>query len=156
TLAEGAEYGRRSDGFGRVAFAPVTTRALRVVAESWGTGSGGGSVGIREWQVAAADGGTGVPELDVTVETGARCVVGRTVLTARVANGSDVPVTVDVESAFGSRSLSLAPGRQASHAFTTRQTTVEAGTVSVTATATVDGQEVSVPLEADYDAHTCG
>lgn len=49
------EYGRNSEGFEPVGFEPVTTRALRVVAQSWGAAAGQGSVGIREWQVGAAE-----------------------------------------------------------------------------------------------------
>ena len=56
TLTEGSTYGRTSDGFAPVSFEPVTTRALRVVAQSWGEQAGQGSVGIREWQVMAAGG----------------------------------------------------------------------------------------------------
>ena len=54
TLTEGSTYARTSAGFVSVGFEPVTTRALRVVAQSWGTADGTGSTGIREWQVAAA------------------------------------------------------------------------------------------------------
>ena len=54
-LADGSTYGRDSDGFATTQFAPVTTTALRVVAESWGSSDGGGSTGIREWQVVAAE-----------------------------------------------------------------------------------------------------
>lgn len=54
TLLPDLEYDRTSDGFAQVTFEPVTTRAMRVVAEAWGAGPGGGSIGIREWQVIAA------------------------------------------------------------------------------------------------------
>jgi hypothetical protein len=54
TLTEGSTYARTSTGFVSVGFEPVTTRALRIVAQSWGTEDGTGSTGIREWQVAAA------------------------------------------------------------------------------------------------------
>src|SRR5699024_6145987 len=70
TLASGSQYGRRSDGFQRVAFEPVTTYSLRIVAQAWGEQDGGGSVGIREWQVAAA--GQAVPQ-PVTVSAQPRC-----------------------------------------------------------------------------------
>ena len=47
-------YGRARGAFNEVRFEPVTTRALRVVGQSWGEESGQGSMGIREWQVIAA------------------------------------------------------------------------------------------------------
>ena len=54
TLRDGVAYGRTSNGFDRVDFERVTTRSLRVVAQSWGQDDGEGSVGINEWQVIAA------------------------------------------------------------------------------------------------------
>ncbi|MGO1267117.1 MAG: family 43 glycosylhydrolase, partial [Microbacterium gubbeenense] len=50
-LTGDSAYGRTSDGYDRVAFAPVTTGALRITAQSWGDAAGQGSIGIREWQV---------------------------------------------------------------------------------------------------------
>lgn len=154
-LTGDSTYERTSDGYAVVSFEPVTTRSMRVVAQSWGDQNGRGSIGIREWQVAAAE--TGAPALDVSVETGARCVVGRTVVTARVTNEADVPVALQLESDYSTRSTaSLAPGASVLHAFTTRQAEVPAGTVRVTASATVDGEAVSTPVDADYAAHSCG
>lgn len=55
TLDEGSTYARTRNAYVPVHFAPVTTRALRVVAQSWGQAEAGGSIGIRELQVIAAD-----------------------------------------------------------------------------------------------------
>ena len=55
TLTGESTYARTSTGFIPVSFEPVTTRALRIVAQAWGAAEGQGSVGIREWQVIAAD-----------------------------------------------------------------------------------------------------
>jgi hypothetical protein len=55
TLDSGQSYGRTGTGFDRVDFAPVSTTALRIVAQAWGAASAGGSTGIREWQVMAAE-----------------------------------------------------------------------------------------------------
>ncbi len=54
TLTGESTYGRARGAFNEVRFEPVTTRALRVVGQSWGEESGQGSMGIREWQVIAA------------------------------------------------------------------------------------------------------
>ncbi len=154
-LDEGSAYGRRSDGFQRVAFAPVTTRALRIVAQSWGQADGGGSTGIREWQVAAAAAPEPEP-LEVSVATAARCVAGRVVVTARVSNGEAVPVAAELASPFGSRSsAAVGAGTSVLHAFTTRQAQVAAGAIAVTVTAVVDGEAVSEVVEAPYAAHAC-
>ncbi|GAA3810131.1 family 43 glycosylhydrolase [Cellulomonas soli] len=89
TLADGSAYGRDSEGFASVAFAPVTTRALRVVAQSWGAAAGQGSVGIREWQAIA-------PEPDGTVTPVAPTFTAATTCTAGVPDAATVQVpTVD-------------------------------------------------------------
>src|SRR5690606_21864540 len=91
------------------------------------------------------------PALAVDVEADTRCVVGRAVVTARVTNDEDVPVSVTVESPFGTKTFpAVAPGRSASHAFTTRQADLPAGSLEASATATVAGETVTVPLEASY------
>ena len=61
------------------------------------------------------------------------------------------------ESSFGTKSIaSVAPGKNAVHAFTTRQQTVPAASVAVNATATIDGEPETVSLSAPYDARSCG
>lgn len=55
TLDDGQSYGRTGTGFDRVDFEPVSTTAMRIVSQSWGAAEGGGSTGIREWQVIAAE-----------------------------------------------------------------------------------------------------
>ncbi|MEE6273335.1 GH92 family glycosyl hydrolase [Georgenia sp. MJ206] len=94
--------------------------------------------------------------LDVSVETAARCVVGRTVLTARVTNGEGVPVSAEIATAYGTRSTaSLEAGKSVLHAFTTRLGQVPAGEMSVTVAATVDGETVTEVIEVPYAAHAC-
>ena len=78
-------------------------------------------------------------------------------MTVQATNNEDVPVSVAFETSFGTKSFaSVEPGRNAVHAFTTRQADVPAAVASVDATATVDGEPVSVSLEAPYDARSCG
>ena len=76
TLAAGSSYARTSDGFGDVRFDPVTTRALRIVSQSWGTAEGEGSTGIMEWQVAAAEPAAGPVSVSGTVGSAAGPVAG--------------------------------------------------------------------------------
>jgi len=124
-----AEAPRTSDGYARVSFEPVTTSALRIVAQSWGEADGSGSIGIREWQVAGAERGAN----ELSVEATTRCVAGKVVLVASVANGSDSPVDAVVSTPFGEREVSVAAGRTASKAFTTREASIDAGSVTATA-----------------------
>lgn len=96
------------------------------------------------------------PSLDVAAEAGTRCVAGKAVVTVKATNNEDVPVSVAFETSFGAKSFaSVAPGKNAVHAFTTRQASVPAAVASVDATATIDGQPVTVSLEAPYAARSC-
>lgn len=96
------------------------------------------------------------PSLDVAFTAGTRCVAGKALLTVQATNGEDVPVSVGFETAYGSKSFaSVAPGKNAVHAFTTRLASVPAGTASAEVSATVDGEPVTVALEAAYDARGC-
>lgn len=57
-LADDSTYDRARNQWNPVTFEPVTTTSLRAVMQSWGEAEGGGSAGINEWQVFAADDGT--------------------------------------------------------------------------------------------------
>jgi hypothetical protein len=97
------------------------------------------------------------PALDVSLDTAARCVAGKVVLTVRATNAEPMPVSVSIESAFGSKNLgALATGKSATAAFTTRQAAVPAGSVAVQLTATVDGEPLTVPVDEPFAAHSCG
>jgi regulation of enolase protein 1 (concanavalin A-like superfamily) len=100
---------------------------------------------------------TETPSLDVSVVAGTRCVVGKAMVTVQVTNNDTVPVSVRAKSAYGSKSFaSVEPGRNAFHAFTTREVSIPAGSVEVEVSAVVDGDEVKVTVDADYDATSCG
>lgn len=130
------EYGRSSDGFEAVTFAPVTTRALRVVAQSWGAAPGQGSVGIREWQVLAAetagvvrpvaptftaavctDGAPGSASVVVPDVEGVVYRVDGEVVTGTLEVAADAAVTVVAEAAEG-RELADDAEREWAHTFT--------------------------------------
>ncbi|WP_127572288.1 family 43 glycosylhydrolase [Georgenia faecalis] len=118
------------------------------------TGGDGDLLELDTWQFDEA---TGEPSLDVSVTAETRCVAGRAVVAVRVANDAAVPVTVAVDSAYGSRTFpSVAPGRAVSQAFSARVRDLPAGEVDAVASATVDGAPVSVPLTASYAARSCG
>ncbi|MDQ0574114.1 family 43 glycosylhydrolase [Agromyces albus] len=97
------------------------------------------------------------PSLDVELTADTRCVAGKAVVTVRASNAEEVPITVAFETAYGSKSFaSVAPGKSVAHAFTTRLTSVPAGVVSMDATATIEGQPVTVSHDAPYNARSCG
>lgn len=96
------------------------------------------------------------PALEVTAVGGSRCVAGKVMPTVTVTNNDDVPVAVTATSSYSAKSFAaIAPGANGFHAFTTRLATVPAGTVTVVATATVDGQPVAVTQDVAYPALTC-
>lgn len=95
TLDAGQSYGRTGTGFDRVDFAPVKTTSLRIVAQAWGAADGGGSVGIREWQVIAA-----APVAAPVVE----------VPSTPVAAGSEFPVSLTGGAAGADYAVTLEPG----------------------------------------------
>ncbi|WP_164874594.1 LamG-like jellyroll fold domain-containing protein [Rathayibacter festucae] len=83
-----------------------------------------------------------------TLTASTRCVAGKVVVTGVVKNTGTAPLTVVIRSAWGtSPMLTAAPGANATHAFTTRATSVAAGTL----TATAGG----ATLQAPYAARTC-
>ncbi|MDR7188451.1 arabinoxylan arabinofuranohydrolase [Microbacterium sp. BE35] len=97
------------------------------------------------------------PSLDVSADAASRCVAGKSVLTVKVTNSDEVPVTATVTTPYGSKSsIVIAPGKSVSSAFTTRQANTPAGAADVAVTATVGGQQVSTAVSAPIAAHSCG
>lgn len=97
---------------------------------------------------------TVLSSLTVEVSVDTRCVAGKVVATARVSNTSQKSVDIALTTPWGQKSFTLAAGKVASHAFTTRVTSISAGEVSLRATALdVAG---SVTETASYSARACG
>ncbi len=95
--------------------------------------------------------------LDVSASTSSRCAAGKVMLLVSATNDSDAAATMEVTSSFGTKAFaSVAPGASVTHGFSTRQAAIEPGTVTVDATATVSGAEVSDQALATYEARTCG
>lgn len=77
-----------------------------------------------------------VAELDLVATVTTRCVTKKVYVNVSVKNADTVPVDVVVTTAYGSKSIpALAPGRTTSVAFTSRATSIVAGSVSVNGTA---------------------
>ncbi|MFI2485837.1 Ig-like domain-containing protein [Promicromonospora kroppenstedtii] len=94
--------------------------------------------------------------LPVTAEASTRCVAGRAHVAVRAVNGADVPVDVVLTTEHGTRSVDdVAPGGAAYQSFATRAASVPEGSASVTATATVDGEEVTVRHDLTVPALSC-
>ncbi|WP_447007233.1 carbohydrate-binding protein [Saccharothrix isguenensis] len=92
------------------------------------------------------------PSLMVSARVNTWCAGPNVKLTVHVADNESVPVDVVVETPYGARSFDdVEPGRTRFHPFNSRRASVDAGAATVKATATVDGQEVSVVLTAPYE-----
>ncbi|WP_139415902.1 family 43 glycosylhydrolase [Agromyces laixinhei] len=92
---------------------------------------------------------------DVEVIAATRCVAGKVYLTVRSQNRDDLPVTLQVQTAYGAKTIAdVAPGKAATQAFATRVANVDAGVATVTAT--VDGETVSSVVEAPFEGQACG
>ena len=93
------------------------------------------------------------PTLAVAVTVEPRIIGGKVALTVRATNNEAVPVAMTIASAYGTKSFAaIAPGKNATHVFSTRKTSVPAGTVTVTATATIDGAPVTATIDTAYAA----
>uniref|UniRef100_UPI003F490C5B immunoglobulin-like domain-containing protein n=1 Tax=Paenarthrobacter nicotinovorans TaxID=29320 RepID=UPI003F490C5B len=94
--------------------------------------------------------------LKVSATAGTRCVSGKVVLTVEATNADTVPVALTFTSAYGQKNFtSVQPGKKAVHAFSTRATSIPAGTATVEAKATVNGQQVTSTVRAGYEARSC-
>lgn len=85
----------------------------------------------------------------VTVKTTTRCVAGKNVLAVTTSNNGDAPVRLTVRTPFGSREVTVPDGRSTTTSFTTRQVSVDAGEVLVSA----DGGDST---STTYPAASCG
>ncbi|MEI3868313.1 immunoglobulin-like domain-containing protein [Microbacterium sp. CCNWLW134] len=90
--------------------------------------------------------------VSIEVTTDSRCVVGKVALTVKIVGDPDVPVSVDIVTAYGSRTATIGAGKTASYAFSSRLATMPAGSVSVTPS--VDGESLA-PVVAGYSGRGC-
>ncbi|SDL22177.1 family 43 glycosylhydrolase [Nonomuraea jiangxiensis] len=145
-------YGTSTTAFNTVTFDPVTTPRVRAVVQANGNGTTYSAVAITEWRVVADDPGV-VP---VTVTAQARCLAGKAYVAVRARNDHEAPVTLALETAYGERSFpNIAPGANAYQSFATRAASVTAGSVTVRATGTLDGKEVTTVHTAEHSGASC-
>lgn len=112
-----------------------------------------GAAELSSWQVNWF---TAVPVPNVVVNASSRCVGGRSVLTVTAQNAEKTPVDITIATPYGVKSFAgVRPGGNAFHAFTTRQTTMPAGAVTVDATTVIDGATLSSSTTASYGMRVC-
>ncbi|MER5455197.1 Ig-like domain-containing protein [Micromonospora sp. NPDC002389] len=97
------------------------------------------------------------PVWDVEVQASTRCTGSNVYVSVNARNAEDVPLRIELVTPYGSRTVAeVAPGKSAFQAFNSRAKSVQAGTATVKATGTVDGEPVTVEFEAPFGALTCG
>jgi hypothetical protein len=112
-----------------------------------------GAPALSSWRRAIVEVTAGAPEPEVQVET--RCLASRVSVAVRATNTSDVPMTITLGTPFGSKTVAdVMPGKSAYQSFSSRASSVEAGTATVTASA--DGVDGASTVEAWYAAKSCG
>ncbi|WP_461474206.1 family 43 glycosylhydrolase [Microbacterium sp. HJ5] len=94
------------------------------------------------------------PQIEVAATT--RCVAGKVTLVVQAKNVDDVAAALTVQTTYGSKSVTVQPGKALSQTFATRLGNVEAGAVSVTASATKDGETVTSVTGVSYGVQSCG
>ncbi|TQJ30847.1 family 43 glycosylhydrolase [Microbacterium sp. SLBN-146] len=111
----------------------------------------------REVSVTVTVTPVAAPVLDASATVTARCIGGKVVQILTVKNGEDVPVTMTATGPYGTKAFgSVAAGKSMSASFTTRQAAIAAGTMTLTASATVDGAPVTATIDAAFPAASCG
>lgn len=116
-------------------------------------GGSGDLFELDTWSFAEA----AAPSVEVSAEATSRCVSGKAVLTVKVTNADEVPVTASVTTPYGAKSsIAVAAGKSASAAFTTRLGVLPSGVADVVVNATVAGQPVSATVAASFPARDCG
>lgn len=94
-----------------------------------------------------------VPEVAFDATAIAQCRGQKSIVSVSLTNNDTGMVDFTLESAFGTdRVKNLRPGKTKEHVIITKQASIEAGTVSVTAT--IDGRSETVELA--YPAAACG
>ncbi|MEV4300155.1 glycosyl hydrolase family 95 catalytic domain-containing protein [Microbispora rosea] len=97
------------------------------------------------------------PEVKLTVTASSRCIGTSAYVAVTAVNDSDVPATITLTTPYGSKTVAdVAPGKQAYQSFNTRAAQIGAGTVTVKATATIGGKQVTSSYDVDYSAASCG
>jgi hypothetical protein len=96
---------------------------------------------------------TPTPVLVIESSASTRMMAGKAYVSVSAVNRSAVPAEVEIVTAYGRKTFSsVQPGKTVSVAFSSRKSSIPAGTATVTARATIDGAQVTETFEAPYGA----
>jgi len=107
---------------------------------------------IDSWSFTPASDG---PALAVSATAGVRCFGRNAQLVIDVTNDAPARITGTVSTGYGEKEYGVAPATSKVRTFPTGGAVVPAGTATVTASARVNGEPVSVSLDVSYAAHVC-
>lgn len=97
------------------------------------------------------------PAWEVEVQARPQCVGATVYLSVTARNNADVPLTIELITAYGTRTVpGVAPGKAAYQSFNTRRASAPAGAVTVRVTGTVGGVPVTTRIETPYGVGSCG
>jgi hypothetical protein len=149
-------YGTSTTAFNDVTFDPVTTPRVRATIQANGNGTTFSAVAVTEWRVFADDPGTQPAKVPVTVTVQPRCLAGNAYVAVQARNDHDAPAAIVLRTPYGERSFpSVAPDANAYQSFATRAGSVAAGSVTVRATGSVDGEEVTTVYTVEHPGVAC-
>ncbi|MFD4993145.1 S8 family serine peptidase [Cellulosimicrobium cellulans] len=94
--------------------------------------------------------------VDATVTAEARCLGGKAHVAVRVLNESGAKADVVVTTPHGEKTFpNVKDGKNAYQSFSSRSASFDAGSVTATLTAEIDGEDVTTTYDADYEALSC-
>jgi arabinoxylan arabinofuranohydrolase len=95
-------------------------------------------------------------DLQVSASASIRCTAGKAFVLVTASNADPSAVGFTITSTFGTKSFTgIATGKSASQSFTTRVASVDAGSVTVDVSTTIDGSPVTKQLTVSYPATVC-
>lgn len=107
----------------------------------------------KRWQTVDVTTGAVV---GATVTAEARCLGGKAHVAVRVLNESGATADVVVTTPYGEKTFpNVKDGKNAYQSFSSRTPAFDAGSVTATLTAEVDGEEITTTYDADYEALSC-
>lgn len=111
---------------------------------------------LKASEAAASFTVPGAPELALTVTATARCVGTTAYVAVTAVNNAAVPANVTLTTPYGSKAVAdVAQGKQAYQSFSARAGQIATGSATVTATATIDGRQVTSTYNPSYTAINC-
>ncbi|WP_312034066.1 Ig-like domain-containing protein [Actinoplanes sp. TBRC 11911] len=111
----------------------------------------GDVAGTDKTATATVKVGTGEAAFDVTVSARAQCIGGNAYVAVTARNDDDQSLSIQLSTAYGSRTSTVAPGNMAYQSFNTRAKSVAAGTAAVKVT----GGQVTTEIPVPYGAVSC-